>query len=354
LSGGPRRLVLAFPGTLDTRTGGYGYDRRLALALEARGWDVARLSLPAGFPFPDEAELAASAMALAALPDGATVLLDGLAFGAMPEIATAQAARLDLVALVHHPLCLETGLDAAQATALAASERQALAQARAVVVTSPRTAASLVELFAVPARRITVALPGTDLAPVAAGSGGPGCRMACVATVTPRKGHGVLVAALAGLRDLDWELVCAGSTERDPPAAAALRAAIAAHGLEDRVRLLGEIDEAAIATLYDGVDLCVSASFHEGYGMALAEALARGLPVVAAAGGAVADTVPGGAGLLVPPGDPAALGAALRRFLTEPELAARLQEGARAARARLPSWADTAAAVEAALVGGRA
>lgn len=347
----PRRLALAFPGSLDTRTGGYAYDRRLALELEARGWEVARLSLPAGFPRPSEADLAASAASFAGLPPGTTALIDGLAFGAMPGIAAREAGRLDLVALVHHPLCLEAGLAPAEATALAASERAALTHASAVVVTSPSTEAALQELFAVPRDRITVALPGTDPAPLARGSGGPGCRMVCVGAVSRRKGQALLVEALAGLRHLDWGLWCAGSLDRDPATAEALRSKIAAQGLAHRVTLLGEVGEAELAALYDRSDLCVSASLYEGYGMALAEALARGLPVVAASGGAVADTVPPEAGLLAPPGDALALREALRRFLVEPSLAASLRRGALAARGRLPTWADTAAAVEAALLG---
>jgi glycosyltransferase involved in cell wall biosynthesis len=342
-----RRLVLAYPGDLETRTGGYLYDRRLALELEARGWKVERLSLPAGFPFPSGAELAATDAAFSALPAGTTALVDGLALGAMPEIAARASSRLDLAALVHHPLCLETGLGEDQASALAASERAALARARAVVVTSPSTAASVRDLLGVPAGRVTVAVPGTDRAPVARGSGGR--RIVCVGTVTPRKGHLVLVEAMAGLADLDWELLCAGSTERDPAAAAAVRARAEALGLRDRVRLLGELDPDALADLYDRADLCVSASFHEGYGMALAEALARGLPIVAAAGGAVADTVPPAAGLLVPTGDAGALRMALRRFVSESGLAARLRAGALAARRDLPSWSETAARVERAL-----
>lgn len=339
-------VVLAYPGSLQTLTGGYVYDRRLAQALEGLGWQVDRLSLPEGFPWPDPAARSRSAARLGALPDGSTVLVDGLAFGALPELAAAERQRLDLVALVHHPLCLETGLTADQAASLAASERQALARARAVVVTSPQTAASLVELLGVPRERITVAVPGTDPAPLAQGSGGPRCRIVCVGTVTPRKGHRILVEALAGLREQDWELLCAGSTTRCPETAAQVRAAIEAAGLDHRVQLLGEIEPHELAELYDRCDLCVSASLYEGYGMALTEALARGLPVVAAAGGAVAGTVPAGAGLLVPPGDVAALRQALRRFLLEPDLATHLRQGARAARARLPVWPDTAAQVE--------
>jgi glycosyltransferase involved in cell wall biosynthesis len=228
---------------------------------------------------------------------------------------------------------------------LAASERAALAQARAVIATSPHTAALLAERFGLPAARITIARPGTDPAPLARGSGGEGCRMLCVATVTPRKGHLLLVEALAGLRHLDWRLLCVGSLARDPAAAAALQARIVSLDLGERVRLLGELDEAALAACWGGADLFVSASLFEGYGMALAEALAHGLPIVAAAGGAGAGTVPRDAGLLVPPGDALALRLALARFMCEPLLAARLRAGALAARDRLPHWPETAARV---------
>jgi glycosyltransferase involved in cell wall biosynthesis len=350
LSPARRRLVLAFPGDLSTRTGGYLYDRRVAAELERRGWSVERLSLPAGFPFPSAADLDAAGARLAAIPDGTTALVDGLALGAMPALAAAVAARLDLVALVHHPLCLEAGLTAEQSSRLRASEREALAMARAVIVTSPATADSLVALMAVPRARITVALPGTDPAALARGSPDGTIRMLCVGTVTPRKGHAILVQALAGVRG-PWELTLAGSTERDPATVSALRSAVLAAGLGDRVTLARELGEDALAAAYDAADLFVSASLYEGYGMAIAEALARGLPVVAAAGGAVADTVPADAGLLVPPGDAAALRAALQRFLDEPDLARRLRRGAAAARERLPRWRDTAARVERAILG---
>jgi glycosyltransferase involved in cell wall biosynthesis len=342
-------IALAVPGDPATRTGGYIYDRRAFEALAARGWNVTPVPLPAGFPFPSDADLAAADAALAGLPDGATVVVDGLALGAMPEVAARHAGRLDLVALVHHPLCLETGLDPATADRLRASERAALASARRAIVTSPLTAAALVAGFGVPGERVAVALPGVDPAPIAAG-GNARPVLLCVGTVTPRKGHVLLVQALASLRDLAWKLLCVGSLERDPAAAAALREAVAAHGLTDRVALAGELEGPALEAAFARADLAVSASHHEGYGMALAEALARGLPVVATAGGAVAQTVPPDAGLLVPPGDAPALARALRRALAEPGLRARLREGALRARERLPRWSDTAAAIEAALL----
>ena len=346
-------LVLAFPGDPAIRTGGYIYNRRLVRELERRGWEVALLSLPLGFPFPSADDLATTVSTLAGLAPGSTVLVDGLAFGAMPVVAEAASSWLDLVALVHHPLCLETGLDPAQAAALATSERAALACARAVIVTSDHTAASLQAMFDVAPARITVAPPGTDPAPAATPSANGRWRLLCVGTVTRRKGHLLLAQALAGLAG-PWELRCAGSLERDPAAAAELRAAIAAHGLADRVTLLGEVGDGELAARCARTDLLVAASFHEGYGLALAEALARGIPIVAATGGAVAATVPAAAGLLVPPGDHAALASAIGRLMAEPALARRLRTGARAAAAALPRWADTVALVERALLGAAA
>lgn len=348
-----RRLVLAYPGDLATRSGGYLYDRRLARELEARGWAVERLSLGDGFPFPSPVQLAVAEERLAGLPDGMTVLLDGLALGAMPRQVERARARLDLVALVHHPLCLETGLSAADAEALANSERAALAAVRSVVVTSPRTAETLTELMSVPEAAITVALPGTDDAPVAAGSSDGILRMLSVGSVIARKAHSLLVEALRNVPG-PWELIIAGSLETDPATAERLRAVIGAAGLTGRVRLAGELSSEALVGLYERSDLFVSASLYEGYGMALAEALARGLPVVAAAGGAVAETVPATAGLLVPPGDRDALRAALTRCTSEPALLAQLRKGAIDARARLPRWPDTAARVERALLGSGA
>ena len=174
--------------------------------------------------------------------------------------------------------------------------------------------------YDVDAARIGVVLPGTDRAPLARGSDGPGITMLCVASLTPRKGHLVLLEALAALLDLSWRLICAGSPDRDPAAARAIIEAIRRQDLEARVQLIGEQTEAGLQPYYDGADLFVLASHHEGYGMALAEALARGLPIVSTTAGAIPDTVPADAGILVPPGDPAALAAALRRVIADPQL----------------------------------
>lgn len=336
-----RELVFVVPGDLGSATGGYAYDRRIIAGLRAQGRAVDVVTLDAGFPWPDADALAHAAQQLAAIRDGALVVVDGLAFGAMPGLAERHAARLRWVALVHHPLALETGLAPWQGRALHVSERRALATARAVIVTSAATARELTA-YGVQAGRVHVVNPGTDAAPLADGSAaqaGPGgVSLLCVAALVPRKGHAVLIEALHGLRDRAWTLHCVGSMARDAGTAAAVRAAIAGHGLGDRVCLHGELADGEVQAMYRRADAVVLPSHHEGYGMALAEALAHGLPVVSTTAGAIPETVPRSAGVLVPPGDALALRAALAAVLDDPGLRARLAAGARAARAGLPTW----------------
>ncbi|WP_026874086.1 glycosyltransferase family 4 protein [Inquilinus limosus] len=336
-------IAFLLPGDPESRTGGYIYDKRIIEGLRGLGRRVALCRLGDGFPFPNEAEVAEAAAVLRDLPDNALTVVDGLAFSALPQQMAAAAARLRLVALIHHPLAFEQGLNAARRQALETSERQSLATARRVIVTSPGTARDL-HRYGVEAARIGVVLPGTDPTPPAQGSGEAAPVLLCVATLTPRKGYLDLVAALQRLAGLSWRLVCAGSLERDAPHAAAVLTAVEEAGLSDRIRFLGEIDEPALLRHYDGADLFVLPSHHEGYGMALAEASARGLPIVSTTGGAIPDTVPPDAGILVPPGDVDALTEALRRLLTDPGARLRMREAGLAARARLPGWPAQAAA----------
>jgi len=351
----PRACTFVIPGDWRTPTGGYRYDRRIVLALRKAGWDVDVCALGDGFPWPDAATRADAARQVAALADGKLVVADGLAFGALPELAHRHAARLRWVALVHHPLHLETGLADADRRALREQEQRALQAARRVITTSAATAADVAAL-GVPADRVAVVEPGTDPAPrhaaIRSDTAG-GLRLLCVATLTPRKGHAVLLEALAVLQDLPWTLHNVGSTGRDPATAARLQAASGALGLAGRVHWHGEVDEATLAAHYAAADLFVLPSFHEGYGMAIAEALAHGVPVVTTTGGALAQTLPAAAGLAVPPGDVPALRAALARLLTDAAARTACAAAARIAAARLPGWTQAAQRFAAVLQGVR-
>jgi glycosyltransferase involved in cell wall biosynthesis len=339
------RITLLAPAPLDAKTGGYEYDRQLVAALTRRGVDVSLAALDPSYPVPTPAARRQTARVLASLPDGATVVVDGLAFGAMPEEAAHEANRLRIVALVHHPLAEETGLDAVTAEGLRDSEARALQSARLTVVTSRATAARM-PAYGVAADTVIVVEPGTVVAPLAPGSRARGTapfELLVVATLIPRKGHDVLLQALARLKALPWRLTCVGSLELHPDTATRVRQLVTGLGLHDRVAFTGALEPADVARHYHAADVLVMPTHHEGFGMAVAEALARGLPVVGTPTGAIPELVGTEAGLLVPAGDAGALADALQRVMTDSGLFDRLRAGARAARLRLPTWDDAAA-----------
>jgi glycosyltransferase involved in cell wall biosynthesis len=333
-------VYFSVPGDLQTPTGGYIYDRHVIGLLPDLGWQVRHVELPGDYPEPSPASLKETGRIISGLPRKALLVIDGLAFGAMPADLV-EAISNPIVALVHHPLALETGIAKERAAALGKTERAALARAVHVIVTSPATAELLVSDFGVTAGRITVSEPGTEAAPRARGSDGSP-RLLSVGSVTARKGYDTLVAALALIADLPWQSRIAGSIDRDKMALKTVRDAIAKAGLGDRVTLTGSLSEIALSGEYDRARLFVLPSHFEGYGMAFAEALARGLPIVACAGSAVTTTVPADAGILVPPGDPEALAGALRRLLTDPTELTRRADAAWRHAGHLPRWSDTA------------
>jgi glycosyltransferase involved in cell wall biosynthesis len=337
-----RALQFVVPGSLCEVTGGYHYDRRLLEGLQTLGWRITIRTLDAGFPFPTREALDGAAAVFAAFSDGELVLIDGLALGAMPEVLAAHATRLRLVGLVHHPLAFESGLAADVAERLRRSEQAALRSMRHVIVTSAFTREGLVS-YEVARACISVVEPGTDAAPLAKGSHDDSRNILCVANLIPRKGHDLLIEALTALRHLRWRLTCVGSTKRSPATAAALRRQIDATGLGAHVRLLGELDGAALERRFIAADLFVLPTRHEGFGMVVAEALAHGLPVLATKTGAIPDLVLPDAGVIVPPDDPEALRQALSYLLTEQDALAHLARGARAVRDRLPRWAQACA-----------
>jgi glycosyltransferase involved in cell wall biosynthesis len=337
-----RRVAFAVPGDLDAPTGGYAYDRRMIAELRQLGWRVDVIGLGEGFPWPHERTRSAAQTRLVQVPPGDPIVIDGLAFAVLPD--TARRLRFDrrLVALIHHPLALESGLSAAQSASLRDSESAALSCAARVVTTSAATARRLVAEYRVPAARVSVAPPGTDPAPRARGSGGDIVQLLSVGAVVPRKGFDVLVAALATLTDLNWHLSIVGDAGRDRRSAGELEADLVRLRLSDRVTLLGALPPAGVAKRYDQADVFVLASRFEGYGMAYAEALARGLPIIATTAGAIPDTVPADAGLLVAPDDAIALAAALRHLIEHSDARHKLAAGSWRAASRLPKWRESA------------
>lgn len=337
-------VTLIVPGALDQFTGGYLFDRHVVDGLRAIGRAVAVIELPGAFPDTDATARAAASSALANLPSGHIVVIDGLALPAFAECLDAHTGRLSIVAFVHHPLSLETGLSAHTSRAYALTERRLWPQMRGVLCPSAHTAAAVIAA-GVPSDRVRVTPPGTRVPWPAAGATDtlqPGAQrplqLLSVGTVTQRKGHLQLIEALSRLQDIDWHLACIGSLTREPACARALRDAITAHGLDRRITLAGEVSVDRLDAAYRSADVFVLASHHEGYGMVCAEALACHLPIVSTTAGAIPDTVAADAALLVAPGDVTALSDALRQVLTVLPLRQGLAEGAARAARGLSDW----------------
>ncbi len=353
-------IDFVIPGDPNTPTGGHIYDREIVAGLRALGWRANVHSVEAGSPWPTPAALRAARATFAAIPDGALVVIDGVALPGLERVLTDEARRLTLVALVHHPAALETGLDAETAARYEDAERRALALVRRVITPSQWTARAL-GAYAVPVGALRIVEPGatgrstrgsTD--PERAGSDTgehQTLNLLCVATLTPRKGHALLIEALGELRDRRWHLNCAGSLLRDTATVAAVERQIDRLRLTSRVSLLGDLGPELLEREYRRADLFVLPSYLEGYGMALAEAVVHGLPVVSTTAGAIPETVPASCAVLVPPGDSRALTKALAALMDEPARRDELARNARAAKARLPTWSAAAEKFAAALDG---
>jgi glycosyltransferase involved in cell wall biosynthesis len=322
------------------------YNTRLMRELGARGWEVAPLALPAGFPRPDAVARAQSARLLAALPDGALVAADQICFSPLADELAREAQRLRLVMIFHHPIAMEEGLPPDERARFMAAERAALACCRMVVASSRTTAGMLVADYHVPEGRIVVALPGIERFRVTEPPKEAIPRLLSVGAVIPRKGYHDLIEALAGLAHAPWSLSIVGDLDRAPGYVARLRERVRAVRLDDKVNFRGGIPADELEAEWQSAQIYVAASLHEGYGMAVAEAIARGLPTVTTGADAVRDWLDPAAALIVPERSPEALRAALLRALTEPSLRSELRAAALVQAARFPSWPEAGEIVD--------
>ncbi|AUH65020.1 glycosyltransferase family 4 protein [Paracoccus zhejiangensis] len=342
----PRKAAFAIPGDIETLTGGYIYEHRLLMGLRDQGRNVEHVQLPEGFPDVDAAAMAQAIAQLQAVEPERVLILDGLVFGSIDSSGLA-GVRAPIVAMIHHPLAMESGLDPARRQHLFTTERDNLRLAQHVLVPSPHTRDLLVARYDVPPERITIARPGVDpprypSAPVARPL------ILSVGILHPRKGHDLLIDALARIGDLDWQTVIIGSPW-DPAHAEALALQAEGSGLGARLRLAGRVTTDELHRHYASASVFALATRYEGYGIVFDEALSYGLPIVSCATGAVPQTVPADTALLVPPEDSEAFADALRLMLTDERRRQACAGAARSAAQHLPDWSQTAAAAGAVL-----
>ena len=330
-------------------TGGWIYNERLLTELARLGVRITRVDLPAGFPDPSPAALAEALAIVSERPAGELLLADQVCLAPLGAWLLGAAGKPRVAMIMHHPQILEGSRPPDIAARLDADERVALKAADCVIATSQLTGRQMLADYAVPDETLVVAEPGTDVFPASRRSRIAALQLLSIGSIIPRKRHDLLVGALGRLTDLDWHLTIVGDLKREPAHVAALRQLIADVGLADRVALFGEQSGPQLATLWMCTDVYLAASSHEGFGMAVAEAVARQIPVVSTYSGAVGDWLSREAGVIVEPDTVEAFAHALRPVLADPKLRAQMRAGAAAARASLPTWRQTATKVDAAL-----
>jgi glycosyltransferase involved in cell wall biosynthesis len=334
------QVCLIVPGPMATVSGGHTYDRRMAAGLRALGHHVDVVELAGRLPDPDQAAIYAARTAWAALPPDSVRLIDGLALPAFHGLPMHQ-----VTVLVHHPASLETGMPQDAYNRLYATDAAMLLEIPRLVATSDQTANLLVREFAAPAERISVIIPGIDDLPRSTGSTRPGCQILSVGTLIPRKGHDVLMRALSRLFDLDWALTIAGGGGRDPVHTSELIALAEELKMNPRVHFAEDVTEA----LWTGADLFALTSYFEGYGVAIAEAMRRGLAVAVTNVGAVPTLVGPEAGVVCVPGDVEQFSKAIRRLIFDRKLLQDMAQVAWRSAQLLPPWNEQAARLAALL-----
>lgn len=339
-------LHFIVPGAIDRPTGGSRYDREIVHALRDIGQPVRVYELSGHFPGSDRTAAVSLSHTLTSIPDGQTVLIDGLVLGGLPECLKPHRDRLRLIAMLHHPLCLETGLTTTQAATLEQLERDALASCHYVIATSTHTQNQLraLNLYAGP---ITAIQPGCEPGPLNNNPNSDTINFICIGSLTPRKGQDILLEALQQCPATipPWRCQLIGSTELAPEYAKMIAQTITQYGLEDRVTMTGPLSAEHLLNAYCTAHCLILPSRYEGYGMVVAEAMAHGLPVITTTAGALVDTLPPDAGLAVAPDDAAALSQAIQKFITDARLRQSLREGARTARNNLVPWSACAKAL---------
>ncbi len=336
------RVLFVIPGDINLPTGGYRYDREIINAWKTTGVDIKLISINGNYPFPSEAEKQDAIAQVDTFPKADIAVVDGLLGGISPGFLQKLCKIMPVVALIHHPLCLENGLDEATAQSLKQSEKQGLEFISNIITTSPTTSKTVAELFGFNTDKIHTVLPGVDRSATSTGNDDRTINLLCVGSVIKRKGHKDLLLALSKLTHLDWRLDCIGSTNFDKILFDELQMIIKQEKLTGKIKFHGGVTEEALEKACSKTDVFVLPSLFEGYGMAYAEAIVRGIPVIGTIAGAIPETVPENCGILVKPSDVSSLANALETMISNETLRAQYKNNAIVEEPNFPTWKNSA------------
>lgn len=343
------------PGSLDLDSGGYRFDRILAASLRERGHRVGVVTTPTG-GYPRRVAANAARGLWRRLRGSAfdVLLQDELAHPSLALRNRRLAGQVEypIVAVVHHLRSAEprSALDRRLSRAL---ERRYLDACDAFVCNSHATRRSVRRATTTGSSPAVVAYPGADhLRPtvepaevVERTSRGP-LRLLYLGALVPRKGADVLLSALERVGDLAWTLTLVGDETVAPRYVRGLRRSVEAADLRGSVRFEGRLDRASLRERLRESHVLAVPSYYEGFGMVYAEAMGFGVVPLATTAGAPSEYITDGRdGILVPPGDPGAVAAAIRDVGRDRDRLAALGRGALARHGELPTWRDSCARI---------
>ncbi|SMO63207.1 glycosyltransferase family 4 protein [Halorubrum cibi] len=348
------RVGIVVYGDLDSRSGGFLYDRRLADHLADRGWTVEVVSLP---------ERSYRRSLLTNLAPGLVdrlerfdVVLEDAYCGPSLFLAN-RRVETPVVALVHYLRSAVVG-ESVGDRAVRAIERDYLRTADAYVFNSRPTREAVADLCGLEVVEWTEGTAGTSLPGVVAPPAGDRLgtapalsgdrltrdpfRVIAVGNVTPRKGIATLIRGLSRLDDgIDWRLRVVGDTDVAPDHVASLRALADRHGVADRVAFAGRVDDDALREELRSAHVLAVPSRYEPFGIVYLEGMAFGLPAIASANGGASDFVGDHNGALVPPGDAGAVANAIEPLARDRDRLRRSSEAARETFRTHPTWEET-------------
>ena len=354
------RIGFVIYGSLETRSGGYLYDRKLVAHLRSQGDEVVIFSQP----WRNYARHLLQNFDSAFFDDLARSPLDVLIQDELnhPSLfqlnqRLRQRTRYPIVSLVHH-LRSDEAHPAPLTPLYRAVERRYLRAVDGFICNSRATLTSVQKLAGV-AKPVVVAHPGREdetpaltEAAILARAQEPGpLRLLFVGNLIPRKGLHTLLGALAHLPPEAARLTVVGDDAADARYSRHVRELARRLGLDDRIVWRGPVDDANLRQAYASHQALVAPSQHEGFGIVYLEAMGYGLiPVGTEAGGAGEIIRPGETGLLIPPGDADTLAARLLWLHRHREEMGRTGAAARRAWLAHPTWEETGQRIRKCLV----
>ena len=342
------RIGLVIYGSLNTISGGYLYDRQLADYLRRAGHSVEIISLPWRNYAAHLADNFSNALYRRLRRARVDVLLqDELNHPSLSRVnqRLQQSRRYPIVSIVHH-LRISEAQPAWLKIFYRAIERQYLASVDGFIFNSETTRAAVENLLHRAAPNSVVALPAgdrfnpdIDAGQIRVRAKTPGAlRIVFVGNLIPRKGLHILLDALARLSGNTWQLTVIGNPNVDPRYTSRIRSQIAAQHLAN-VRLVGAIQDSALANILATSQVLAVPSEYEGYGIVYLEGMGFGLPAIATTAGAAREIIDNGVnGFLIAPNNSAKLAVCLAALDRDRDRLCRMSLAARERFLAHPSW----------------